>query len=701
MKNAMRGKIHLTILFAILIGFFFAYYLKEAKEQTTIRLTLLGEITELERHRQELNSEILHSGFFLYHDYDPIHASLDRFANSLITIDQLYSRVESDRHSLLRPHLEELRRDFEQREQQLIRFLSVNSMLKNSAMYIPLLGRRIMEAVPDHQYHALLAGLTSGLYLARNSLDPDLLPGFRQALDQLAARKPQSAEPTATEALRLHRALLAHSLLFQELLPEYSQLLQAGLDPAVDRLIVAMAEALKTENSAWLSRLNRLTYLFFAAFMGAVGLIIFLLLRAERENKTLNQLSTALTAAATTDRLTQLANRFAFDSDQNDLERPLLLLINIDDFRHINDLYGTTAGDYILAGLAGLLERNRPKAAAWSRCYRLGGDDFGLLLEEPAGFNPEELAGRILAELEAAEFVFREQPLRFTISLGITRQRPLLETADLALKEIKKLKRSRYLLYSDELNLQERIAANLATLQLARRALETDNVLVYYQPIVDNLSGEIVKFESLVRIRDQDGSILAPGRFLDVVKESALYPEFTKRVVSKSFAEMSDCICEFSLNLAVADILDTEVRDYILQMIADQPEVARRLTFEILENEGMENVEMVQAFIEKVKAAGCRIAVDDFGSGYSNFAHILTLRVDSIKIDASLIRHLDDDTQARVLVHTIVDFCRKLGIRTVAEFVHSAKVHEVVKQLGIDYSQGYHLGEPAPRGRLQ
>lgn len=159
---------------------------------------------------------------------------------------------------------------------------------------------------------------------------------------------------------------------------------------------------------------------------------------------------------------------------------------------------------------------------------------------------------------------------------------------------------------------------------------------------------------------------------------------------------MANCACGFSLNLAVADILDTEVRYYILQMLATYPATARRLTFEILENEGMENVEAVQAFIDEVKAAGCQIAVDDFGSGYSNFAHILTLKVDILKIDATLIRNIDDDPQARVLVHTIVDFCRKLGIKTVAEFVHSAPVYETVKELEIDYSQGFYLGKPHP-----
>ncbi len=688
----MRYKINLTIIAACAVGLLFAYYLYQAKEQTTSRLTLLNAITELERRQQELESEILHSGFFLYHDYDRIHTLLREMERALAGAAALHRGVGDERSPVPRL-LESFSRDMEGKEEQIVSFLTLNSMLKNSAMYIPQLSRRIMAAAPDgldSRYQAILTDLTASLYLARNSLDPDLLLGFSATLEELAAARP----PTA--AAELHQALLTHGRLFTQMLPEYERLLAAGLEPSGSLILQQLLEAMKTENSSWLNRLNILTYIFFAAFMASVVLIILLLIKAARENLVLNQLSTALTAAATSDRLTQLANRFAFDSDQESRQRPLLLLINIDEFKHVNDIYGVQAGDYVLAGLAASLAALQPPGT-WSRCYRLGGDDFGLLVEEPAAFSPEELAGKILLAIETEKFFYREQPIRITVSIGISRRRPLLETADMALKESKRLKRTKFLIYQEELHLQERISTNLNVLQNVRRALAGDDILVYYQPIFDNFSGKIAKYESLVRLRDKDGTILTPGYFLDLVKESPLYPEITKRVVAQSFADMADCRYGFSINLALADILDIEVRDYILAMIAAHPETARRLTFEILENEGMENVEEVRAFIEQVKEAGCQIAVDDFGSGYSNFAHILKLQVDSLKIDASLIRNIDHDTQARVMVHTIVDFCRKLGINTVAEFVHSAQVHAMVRELGIDYSQGFHLGEPAPK----
>lgn len=221
-------------------------------------------------------------------------------------------------------------------------------------------------------------------------------------------------------------------------------------------------------------------------------------------------------------------------------------------------------------------------------------------------------------------------------------------------------------------------------------------MLVYFQPIVDNRTGVVAKYECLVRLRAEDGAVLPPVAFLDIVKETPFYPALTKAVIDKSFQAFRDNGCEFSINLAVADILDQSVYEYIVAKLADEPGLARRLTFEILESAGVENDEEVHNFIRHIKGQGCRIAVDDFGAGYSNFAHILRLQVDTLKIDASLIKQLDSDSNAQPLVRTIVDFCRALNIQTVAEFVHSAAVQQAVCALGIDYSQGYHLGKPEP-----
>ncbi|MBL8993398.1 MAG: EAL domain-containing protein, partial [Spirochaetia bacterium] len=219
----------------------------------------------------------------------------------------------------------------------------------------------------------------------------------------------------------------------------------------------------------------------------------------------------------------------------------------------------------------------------------------------------------------------------------------------------------------------------------------------YFQPILNNHSRQIEKYETLVRLQGTDGKIIAPGLFLPIAKKTKLYGGISKRVIEKSFEALLASDMEFSINLSADDILNEETTAFLfatLKNCAGSSGACSRLVFEILESEGIESYEIVSDFIRKVKVFGCKVAIDDFGTGYSNFEHLLRLQVDYIKIDASLIRTLDSDRNSQILVENIVDFSNKLGILTIAEFVHSQSVLEKVRELGVHFSQGYHIGEP-------
>ena len=153
---------------------------------------------------------------------------------------------------------------------------------------------------------------------------------------------------------------------------------------------------------------------------------------------------------------------------------------------------------------------------------------------------------------------------------------------------------------------------------------------------------------------------------------------------------------EFSINISVEDIHDSEVEAFMTKILKNNPEIAYRTTFEIIESEGIENYDTVHAFIQKVKEYGCKIAIDDFGAGYSNFGHLMQLNIDYLKIDSSLIKEIDKNEKSQILTETIVSYAQKLGIKTIAEYVHSKEVYQKVIELGVDYSQGYYLGEPKP-----
>jgi diguanylate cyclase (GGDEF)-like protein len=427
------------------------------------------------------------------------------------------------------------------------------------------------------------------------------------------------------------------------------------------------------------------------------------LLRVETELKRLNEQleerikerTARLEEAATKDMLTGLFNRYSFDLDQNNLKEPVLLLVNIDNFKHTNDFYGIKAGDFILKRLSEILKGFIPKDLN-AKLYRLGADDFGISFDNFSNYNPEILAQTIISEVGKEAFIYDHYHIAITISIGISREKPLLEKANMALKYVKKNTRMRFLTYKKDLNLYDNISRNLNILSLLKNAIKRDAVVVYFQPILNNNNGEIEKYECLVRAIDENNRILTPGSFLPIIKETKLYEDITEIMVEKSVAAMKNTRYEFSLNLSIEDILDKRFHAFVKGIFNSHAEIARRVTFEILESEGIENYQLVHDFIREMKKYGCKIAIDDFGAGYSNFEHILRLDVNYLNISSSLIKNIDFDIHSQIIVETIINFTKKLHIKTIAEHVHTEEIYKKVKMLGIDYSQGDYIGEPEP-----
>jgi EAL domain-containing protein (putative c-di-GMP-specific phosphodiesterase class I) len=233
-------------------------------------------------------------------------------------------------------------------------------------------------------------------------------------------------------------------------------------------------------------------------------------------------------------------------------------------------------------------------------------------------------------------------------------------------------------------------------MNLLKNAIKRDDILVYFQPIFENTTGKINKYECLIRVCNRDGEILSPASFLNVVKETRLYADITEIMIRKSISIMENTPYEFSINLSIGDLIDKKFNNFIREIFHRNRGIAKRITFEIVESEGIENYQVVHDFIHEMKEYGCKMAIDDFGAGYSNFEHILRLDVNYLKIDSSMIKNIDTDIYSQIIVETIVNFVKKLDIEIIAEFVHSEKIFHKVKALGVDYSQGYYIGKPKP-----
>lgn len=191
---------------------------------------------------------------------------------------------------------------------------------------------------------------------------------------------------------------------------------------------------------------------------------------------------------------------------------------------------------------------------------------------------------------------------------------------------------------------------------------------------------------------DKNGNSIPPNKFLEFSKKIKLYSSITKKVVAESCKTFKNRNENFSINLSVDDIKDSSTVEFILKTIKET-NTTSRVTFEILESEGIENYDEVISFINQIKSLGSKIAIDDFGTGYSNFEHLLKLDVNYIKIDGSLIKNIVNDDKHRIIVETIVSFARRIGIKTVAEFVSDDSILNAIKEIGISCAQGFHIGK--------
>lgn len=419
-----------------------------------------------------------------------------------------------------------------------------------------------------------------------------------------------------------------------------------------------------------------------------------LIRRINRKSAKLNE---QLRQQLYTDSLTQLPNRKALIENIHDQKHLGILLINIDNFKEINDLYGHGIGDKLLQSVGESIQKMA--LVHTLSLYKMPADEYALLLSDKLNTDAfDKMCHSILHSLNETYYEIDGITILATVSIGadfcLSLQCDLIGRADMALKTAKKQSLS-FLKYNESLLIKEEYLNNILWSKKLKDAIDSERFVLYYQGVHNASTQEIYEYEALIRLIDTDGSIIPPNTFLEIAKKSRLYPHITDFVIRTIFQQLRTTPHSYSINLSIADILNLEMKTMLYSLLSEF-DVGNRLIFEILESEGIENHTEVTDFITHVKAFGCRIAIDDFGTGYSNFAHILRLNVDFIKIDASLIKNLDVDLSAQDIVRTIVEFAHRLNIKTVAEFVHSKDVYDECQDLGIDYLQGYYLSEPKP-----
>ena len=391
------------------------------------------------------------------------------------------------------------------------------------------------------------------------------------------------------------------------------------------------------------------------------------------------------------DELTTLPNRKKLIETLSLEKDAILMIINIDKFQHINDLYGDKIGNDIIKNTAKIIKENVSSEAI---LFKLHADEYALYLPSESIYEDiKNIALHLANCIENHTFKINENEIYVNATIGVAYGTSfLLNNADMALKVAKK-KRKKYLIYESNMKIEHEYAQNLIWAKKIKDAIENNKIEPLFQPIIDTKTSEVVKYEALMRLIDENEEYVSPIHFLELAKKNKLYPKLTKIIVEKTFEIFKNLDAQVSINLSVHDILNEDVYSTIIEKL-NEYKLGDKIVFELIESDGIENYEEVIEFITQVKKTGAKISIDDFGTGYSNFEYIMKLKVDYIKIDASMIKDIDKNLNSQMVTETIIDFARKMNIQTIAEFVHSQSVFDVVKEMGIDFAQGYFFGKP-------
>jgi diguanylate cyclase (GGDEF)-like protein len=379
-----------------------------------------------------------------------------------------------------------------------------------------------------------------------------------------------------------------------------------------------------------------------------------------------------------------------------------LAVIDIKSFKEINDFFGNRIGDQVLKAIVRIINSVIKFVENKVTLYKFSADVYCISNYGLTHKDFENIIIYVLGAIKSEIIKEDEYEIDVNATAGITfsPKNNKLITADLALQAAKKQNKD-YIVFYEELDDLREYENNMLWTKKLKNALDKDNIIVYYQPLINNKTKKVDKYECLVRLYDEDeNKVVAPFFFLNVSKKANLYTSITKIVIDKSFKEFENLEFEFSINVSYEDIADKNFLIFIENRLKKY-KVAQRVVWEILEDESIKDYEVLINFINEVKKMGCKIAIDDFGSGYSNFEHILKMNVDYLKIDASLIKYIVTDKNSFNVVKTVVDFAKSLGIKTIAEYVENEDIFNITRDLKIDFSQGYYFSAPIAKPELK
>ncbi|OHE00511.1 MAG: diguanylate cyclase [Sulfurimonas sp. RIFOXYD12_FULL_33_39] len=400
-----------------------------------------------------------------------------------------------------------------------------------------------------------------------------------------------------------------------------------------------------------------------------------------------------------TDSLTRTFNRNYLEDMSSilNLTHYSLAMLDLDKFKMINDTYGHKGGDYILFAASKVFKNSIRDSDI---LVRYGGEEF-LLLINNRGANEStlDICKRLKNSISKERFFYDGHEIKMTVSIGLHKH-PYLEKnlqeaikkADEVLYLAKRNGRNRIEIYDEKIANESSFSSK--NISFVKEALDEDRVVCYYQPIYDYNSGEIYKYEALVRIVAKDNTIVGPYEFLPQIKNTNIHYKLTQRILHVVFEEIKRSKKDISVNINFSDLANKDIEESIVKHLKSNPDLASKVTFEILESSEVDDAKLFKEKTNLIHALGAKVSIDDFGSGYSNFKTIIDIEANYLKIDGSLIKNIDVNIKDYKVVKSIIHFAAQSNMKTIAEFVHSKEVFDKLVELNVDYMQGFYISTP-------
>lgn len=681
-----------TIFISILIGiaslFAIIYFYMAQRKFTHEYRYFSVTLHKLDNIEDNTKSTILNNSIYTYTNQDNIAKEIK---DSKKTLNQLLNSdiLKRKGYNSIRTKTKKLKIDINTNNNNIEKYLMLNAGIKNSLLFLSRYIDNATKLKKQDKFLYIKANKIVQLYLnTRHMQDIDYLYKKDYLLHSNSKDKDTQ---DFIHYFNLHSNFLMRSY------PPFIKKTQTILHNDVIQKIKIITKEFSNITINDFKEFDRFALLIFLTFIISFTLIIILFANYVKNNLRLLKLTNSLEYSLKYDRLTNLRNRYSFEKDLRFIKNPHLLLLNINAFKNINDIYGNDMGNILLIQFANYLKKivtNTPH----KKIYRLGGDDFGILFDNIQKDYALEICHSINETISTHDFIIDDNKIiNMTVSISSNNTEPILENADIALKEIKKHSLQHIIEYDDELHLKSDIKNNMQMLDEIKNALKDNRIVPYFQPIVNIKTSKVEKYEALVRLIKKDGEVLSPYYFLDISKKTPYYHEITKTMIQKT-VEVAKQFPQyrFSINISMMDILNDELTDMLFKVFDNNKDTVSRIDIELLESENLEDMNIVKNFIDRLHTYGSKILIDDFGSGYSNFAYFSSLDIDLVKIDGSIVSEITTNKRKLHMLKSIYNFSKGMGMLNVAEFVETKESVTLLKETGVTYIQGYYFSPPIP-----